>query len=108
MESSVMVQVITLCGSTRFKEAFFIEARRLTLEGHIVLTTFIFTHDGDEITKKQKKMLKTLQEERILISNRAHVININNYIGESTRSEINYAKKHGREVTYLEKKCIKN
>ena len=31
-----------------------------------------------------------------------YVINVGGYIGESTRSEIEYAKKHGKEILYLE------
>ncbi len=31
-------KVITLCGSTRFKDAFLQEQKRLTLEGNIVLS----------------------------------------------------------------------
>ena len=31
-----------------------------------------------------------------------HVINVNGYIGNSTSKEIEYAKKLGKEVMYLE------
>ncbi len=31
-----------------------------------------------------------------------YVINVGGYIGDSTRSEIEYAKNHGKEVKYLE------
>ena len=58
-------KIITLCGSTRFKEQFLETQKRLTLEGCIV-------------------------------------ISVGGYIGESTRSEIAYAKKTGKKVRYLE------
>lgn len=57
--------VITLCGSTRFKDQFIEAQKRLTLEGNIV-------------------------------------ISVGGYIGESTRSEIEYAIRNGKEVRYLE------
>lgn len=50
--------VITLCGSTRFKEQFMADA--------------------------------------------IYVINVDGYIGESTRSEIEYALRNGKRVYYLE------
>ena len=58
-------KVITLCGSTRFKDVFMEAQKRLTLEGNIV-------------------------------------INVDGYIGSSTKSEIEYAKATGKAVRYLE------
>ncbi len=40
--------VVTLCGSTRFKDAFYEAQKRLTLEGNIVITVGLFGHAGDE------------------------------------------------------------
>ena len=40
--------VITLCESTRFKEEFMMAQKRLTLEGHIVISVGLFGHSGDE------------------------------------------------------------
>ena len=40
-------KVITLCGSTRFKDAFLAEQKRLTLEGNIVISVGLFGHSGD-------------------------------------------------------------
>ena len=41
-------KVITLCGSTRFKEQFFEVQKRLTLEGNIVISVGLFGHSGDD------------------------------------------------------------
>ena len=57
--------MITICGSTRFKDEFLEAQKRLTLAGNIV-------------------------------------INVGGYIGQSTRSEIEYALAHGKAVRYLE------
>ncbi len=40
--------VITLCGSTRYKDAFMEAQKRLTLEGNIVISVGLFGHSGDE------------------------------------------------------------
>ena len=39
--------VITLCGSTRFKDQFLEVQKRLTLEGNIVISVGLFGHSGD-------------------------------------------------------------
>ena len=52
-------KVITLCGSTRFKDAFLETQKRLTLEGNIVISVGLFGHAGDaEVwTEGTKEML---------------------------------------------------
>ena len=52
-------KVITLCGSTRFKDAFLEAQKRLTLEGNIVISVGLFGHSGDnEVwTERTKEML---------------------------------------------------
>ena len=41
-------KVITLCGSTRFKDQFIEAQKRLTLEGNIVISVGLFGHSGDD------------------------------------------------------------
>ena len=96
--------VITLCGSTRFKEQFLEAQKRLTLEGNIVISVGLFGHSGDEEvwTEGTKEMLDDMHKRKIDMADAIYVINVDGYIGESTRSEIEYAKKNGKEVLYLE------
>lgn len=97
-------KVITLCGSTKFKEEFLAEQKRLTLEGNIVISVGLFGHSGDnEVwTEGTKAMLDDMHKRKIDMADEIFVINVGGYIGESTRSEIEYAKAHGRPVIYLE------
>ena len=97
-------KVITLCGSTRFKDDFLQEQKRLTLEGNIVLSVGLFGHSGDgEVwTEGTKAMLDDMHKRKIDMADEIFVINVNGYIGESTRSEIAYAKSTGKAVRYLE------
>ena len=96
--------VITLCGSTRFKEAFLEAQKRLTLGGNIVISVGLFGHSGDEEVWADgtKEMLDDMHKRKIDMADEIFVINVGGYIGESTRSEIEYAKKNGRGVRYLE------
>ena len=97
--------VITLCGSTRFKDAFIEAQKRLTLEGNIVISVGLFGHSGDnEVwTEGTKQMLDDMHKRKIDMADSIYVINGGGYIGESTRTEIEYAIKNGKKVEYLEK-----
>ena len=96
--------VITLCGSTRFKEQFLEAQKRLTLEGNIVISVGLFGHSGDnEVwTEGTKQMLDDMHKRKIDLADSIYVINVGGYIGESTRSEIEYARKKGKRIEYLE------
>jgi len=104
-------KVITLCGSTRFKEEFMKAQKNLTLKGYIVINVGLFGHSGDSevwenmdegTLTKTKEMLDDMHKRKIDMADEIFVINVNGYIGESTRSEIEYAKKTGKKVNYLE------
>ena len=97
-------KVITLCGSTRFKDEFLATQKRLTLEGNIVISVGLFGHSGDnEVwTEGTKAMLDEMHLRKIDMADEIFVINVGGYIGESTRSEIAYAKSQGIGVRYLE------
>ncbi|MBQ7919847.1 MAG: hypothetical protein IJ324_07915 [Lachnospiraceae bacterium] len=104
-------KVITLCGSTRFKEQFLEAQKRLTLEGNIVISVGLFGHSGDpevwegmseDTLTKMKHMLDDMHKCKIDMADEIYVINVGGYIGESTRSEIEYAKNAGKVVRYLE------
>ena len=97
-------KVITLCGSTRFRDAFLEAQKRLTLEGNIVISVGLFGHSGDEEVWKPgtKEMLDDMHKRKIDMADEIFVINVGGYIGESTRSEIEYARAAGKEIRYLE------
>ena len=104
-------KVITLCGSTRFKDAFMEAQKRLTLEGNIVISVGLFGHSGDtevwegmseDTLTKTKRMLDDMHKRKIDLADEIFVVNVGGYIGESTRSEIEYAKSQGKDVKYLE------
>lgn len=97
-------KVITLCGSTRFKEQFIEMQKKLTLEGNIVISVGAFGHCGDnEVwTEGTKAMLDRMHLAKIDLADEIFVINVGNYIGDSTRNEIEYAKSKGKKVRFLE------
>ena len=95
-------KVITLCGSTRFKEDFERVNRELTLAGNIVISVGCFGHSGDAFTDEEKVMLDDIHKRKIDMADAIYVINKNGYIGESTKSEIKYALEHNKQVMLME------
>ena len=95
--------IITLCGSTRFKDAYIEAMRNETLKGNIVLTVGLFGHlEGIDMGGDVKRMLDKLHLQKISMSHEILVLNVGGYIGESTQREIDYALKIGKIVRYLE------
>lgn len=101
-------KIITLCGSTKFKDEFLNAQKELTLQGNIVISVGLFGHaDGDYQTvlkDEVKIMLDDMHKRKIDLADEIYVINVGGYIGESTRSEIEYAREEGKKITYLESK----
>lgn len=97
-------KVITLCGSTRFKDEFIETQKRLSLQGNIVISVGLFGHSGDKEVWQDgvKEMLDDMHKRKIDMADSIYVINVGGYIGSSTRSEIEYAIAHGKTVEYLE------
>ena len=103
-------KVVTLCGSTRFKDAFMEAQKRLTLDGCIVISVGLFGHSGDDevwdgmdegALSATKKMLDDMHKRKIDMADEIFVIDVDGYIGESTRNEIDYAIGSGKPVRYL-------
>lgn len=104
-------KIITLCGSTKFKDEFMQVQKDLTLKGNIVISVGLFDHSGDsEVWEnmdegtytKTKEMLDDMHKRKIDLSDEIFVINVGGYIGASTKTEIEYAKETGKKINYLE------
>lgn len=94
--------IITLCGSTRFKNEFEMANKTLTMQGHIVLAPGVFHHaDGDELTTEDKIRLDNLHKQKINMSDAIFVINQDGYIGESTFGEIDWAQRMDKKIFFL-------
>ncbi len=103
-------RVVVLCGSTRFFDEFQEANYRLTMDGAIVLSVGFYPHataehghgEGVGHDSAQKVALDELHKRKIDMADEVHVLNVGGYIGESTRSEIEYAEAAGKPITYLE------
>lgn len=97
-------EIVTLCGSTKFKSDFIKVQKELTLKGIIVISVGLFRDSGDTevYSDSVKSMLGDMHKRKIDLADAIFVINKGGYIGESTRSEIEYAEKNGKTVYYYE------
>lgn len=101
-------QIVVLCGSTRFSNAFQQANLELTLAGKIVLTIGCDTKSDGGLQAagldlvSVKADLDALHKRKIDIADRVLVLNVGGYIGESTRSEIEYAEWYQKPIDYLE------
>lgn len=93
-------KVVTLCGSTRFKDDFFRVQKELTLEGNIVISVGLFGHSGDDEvwTAGTKEMLDDMHLSKIDMADEIFVVNPGGYVGKSTAREISYALLCGKTV----------
>lgn len=103
-------EIVVLCGSTRFYDAFQEANYRLTMEGCIVLSVGFYPHakaehghgEGVGHDSEEKVALDELHKRKIDLADRVLVLNVGGYIGQSTRSEIEYAAHLGRPIDFLE------
>ena len=97
-------KVVTLCGSTKFKDEFMAVQKKLTLDGCIVISVGLFGHSGDDEvwTEGTKEMLDDMHKRKIDMADEIFVVNVDGYIGNSTKSEIEYAKSKGLPIRYYE------
>lgn len=103
-------EIVCLCGSTRFMEAFQAANLKETLAGRIVLSVGCNTKADSDIFKFYeyedmigvKGKLDELHKRKIDLADEVLVLNVDGYIGDSTRSEIEYAEANGKPVRYLQ------
>ena len=96
--------VVCLCGSTRFVETFNEWRKKLTYEGKIVLAIEIVTIQAkkDYPSSETKKMLDELYLRMIDMADEVMILNVGGYIGESTKKELEYARKNSKSIKFLE------
>ena len=97
-----MNKIVTICGSMKYKNIMLEKALELELNNKYVVLQPVYGIANYKYTDNDKTLLSEIHFNRIDMSDAIYVINVDGYIGESTRKEIEYAKKFGKEVIYLE------
>lgn len=102
--------IVCLCGSTQFGAAFHDANLRETLAGRIVLTigcdmradAEIFAGISEDELNAIKRGLDALHFRKIDLADEVLILNVNGYVGESTRRELQYARHLNKRVRWLE------
>lgn len=97
------MKIITICGSLKAKVEIIKVALKLSIDRNIVLTPIFPYNDEDiNLTKEEVQKLDKIHKQKIKISDCIVVVNVNNYIGKSTASEIEYAKPLNKKIIYYQ------
>lgn len=97
------MKIITICGSLKFKDEMMKIALEKELEGNVVLTPIMPVKENkDDFTEEEFDMLGKMHKEKIRMSDAILVVNVNGYIGNATKSEIEFAKSLNKEIIYCE------
>lgn len=96
---------IAIIGSTKFAKQFKTSAQYFQILGYVVLTTFIYDGaDGRPISEAMQIMFEELGCQRIAMADEVFVVNVNGYIGENTKKELEFAKSIGKPISYYTEK----
>lgn len=93
------MKIITICGSLKYQKEIMDVAEKLALKGNCVLTP-VYPVSNNERTENQLKLLKEEHFKKIELSDEIMVVNVNNYIGDSTKLEIDYANKLNKQIAF--------
>lgn len=94
------MKIITLCGSLKLKKEMMTIAENMSLKGYCILTPVYPVSENIERTEEQLVKLKEAHFRKIELSDAILVVNVNNYIGDSTKLEIEYARELGKKIIY--------
>jgi hypothetical protein len=102
----IFKMIITLCGSARFENHFHTWNEALSLSGHCVfgLGSYPSFHAGEKnwYTQEEKTILDAVHKGKIETSHAILVLNAFAYLGESTLSEIAFAREKKKDVYFIE------
>ncbi|MBQ6860728.1 MAG: hypothetical protein IJO08_03685 [Clostridia bacterium] len=95
------MKVITVCGSMKYKKEMMEITEKMALEGNCMIPPIYLTKSSkEEYTTENFNTLAEVHYEKIRHSDAILVVNVDNYIGESTTKEIEYAKSLNKEILY--------
>lgn len=96
------MKVVTICGSMKFEKQMIEIASNLEFDKGYCVLQCVYFDKNKKLTKEEMLKINEAHKKKIDMSDAIFVMNVGGYIGESTSNEIDYAKKHGKDVLYLE------
>ena len=80
------MKVVTICGSMKFKDKMMEVARDLEIKNKYVVIQCVYSND--KFNEEEQVLLVDLHYKKIDISDAIYVVNVDGYIGTSTKKEI--------------------
>ena len=96
------IKVITICGSMRYSKEMMKIAEELELKEGYAVIQCVYINNEKKSEDVDASILAKIHRKKIDISDAIYVVNINGYIGTSTKNEIEYAKQNNKEIIYHE------
>lgn len=103
----ILVKTVTICGSMRYAEEMKNIALELEMEHGFNVLQCTYNTQNIDITDTDKEAISKAHLKKIDLSDAIYVIDIDGYIGESVKAEIDYATKKGKEIIYHSRFKIK-
>ena len=92
------MKIVTICGSMKFKDKMMEVAKDLEIKNKYVVIQCVYSND--KFNEEEQSLLADLHYKKIDISDAIYVVNVNGYMGTSTKNEIEYAKSLNKEILY--------
>lgn len=93
------MKIITVCGSLKYQKEMMEIAEKMAKHGNCMITP-VYPTGKYGCSDEEKIFLRKEHFEKIKLSDSILVVNVDNYIGEDTKKEIEYAKSLGKEIIY--------
>lgn len=96
------MKIITVCGSMKFIREMMEISEKVELQGNVVLMPIYnpLRSSKEAFTNEEIIVLDKMHRERIKLSDAILVVNVDGYIGNSTKSEIEFAQSLNKEIIY--------
>ena len=96
------IKVITICGSMKFSKEMIKISEQLELEQGYAVIQCVYNLEDKKHEGFDGELLDKIHRKKIEISDAIYVVNVNGYVGNSTKNEIEYAKRLGKDILSLE------
>lgn len=97
-----MNKIITICGSMKFQDQMMAVSEKLELEEKCIVIQCIYFDKDRKLSHQELSILSELHYQKIELCDAVYVVNVGGYIGQSTQSEIEYARSLNKEILFLE------
>ncbi len=94
------MKTYTICGSMRFSEQMKDIAWKLESSYGYNVLQCVYNEQNESVSEDILKNLSRIHYKKIDLSDGIYVVNIDEYIGLSTKSEIQYAIDNKKEIIY--------